>query len=621
MKLLVNFYSVLFFSFCVQAGEVSLKEIKAPTSSKKYLEFSLPASEKNGVYKIWNLTQNKQVGSDIKKDESDISDLVLLSGGNPGDKYAILNSAGEVVGSYQNQSSPIIKELTKTQKANKQSSGTSSLQDQVNYIKSLRKSSKEVVDRIRYKLKEANDKLKLLLEKNSDKQIAQTCQTASGASDNKTMSISANCQESIVLAKAEAQATSNFEKATKYENQVVNDLKSAPSLPITPLIPSTPSTSSTPAATLYCPKVRAGDYVQFRMHSAWMNPMFGLDDYVDTTDNKGSYAPNSILTSKKELIISSEAYKNDKDIFLDRCRPQLPETWSNFSNARSSYKKVFGTRTLSMMCDNGVVKPERFNVVSTFQYDGDYLVSCPKYEEEACWPPSYKFEKYYKGEVFTKDMYTMKDRADGLPVTMTGVPGDDIPATGVYAYIYCKVDEKIYSVMRSPLYECVPNEKVKYIGMGTDAISDSSAHITSLLHFPGGAGTYEKALEQYKSCDSYGIDINKAFNTDKEKRLDGLYSASGSTEEFMVEEEIGTGKISIDSTFRGAHYKGLVRKNSEGQYLGKAVDYPGACLEIVPTDLSIERVSSNEIKLNHIVLEDSCTFKKGGTYTFSLKRK
>ena len=91
----------LFTSTVLNASTVSLKSVNGSSTSSKYLEYSLSGDVPNGTYKIWNMSQNRQVGADRKKTRHEsASELVSIAAERPGDKYAVLNSDGEVLSSF-----------------------------------------------------------------------------------------------------------------------------------------------------------------------------------------------------------------------------------------------------------------------------------------------------------------------------------------------------------------------------------------------------------------------------------------------------------------------------------------------------------------------------------------
>ncbi|MBY0413079.1 MAG: hypothetical protein K2Q18_02885 [Bdellovibrionales bacterium] len=618
------------------ADSITLKETKSD-NGKRYLEFVIPKSESAGTYKLWNLTQNKQVGASITKTGTEASDLIRLEG-NPGDKYTILDSQGLVVATYVDQlgTVAIATEISgtpnKTVKGNKKAtskksnvlkrlntSDEDSAEDQVAYIRALTASQQDVVNQIRFKLKNAKEKLKFLLKKKADTDLVSTCATTKMGADNKTMAVTANCTDVNQLSTADATATTNLEKAKAYEKEVVQELKAEAPVAVV----STGAVSASVSASLSCPKVTAREYTQKGLFSSYMVPGKGLDDEISVPSADKRTDPNSTLWSKKGT--NPEAY-TQKDTFLDRCNPWEPKEYSSYSVALSSYKKVKGFRRADFSCLNGVTKPARFTVDpfrSYFSHEGDQLITCPSYEgydyKNTCWPPdSSKFEKFLPGEIYTQDLFNVYGHeVSGAPVKRTSDVSRDISEMEVYSRVYCKVGEKIFLVSRTPLVECGRG----YVGQGNDIYFDNSAFIKKMAGSPFGFATYEQALANYKECSEYKIDIKKSYDGDTYKKYDGLFTATESNEEFKVEEHIGFGKISISSLYRNAHYKSLVAKNEQGVFVGKGVDYPGSCLEVVPFDQVIDRVSNDELKVTHTVTEDSCTFKTGDKFVMTLKRK
>ncbi len=529
MKSFLTFL-ILFTLFSSKAiADATLREIKGPNIQKRYLEYVIPQNENSGTYKIWNLTQNKQVGADITKSSSEVSDIINFEG-NTGDKYTIIDSSGEVIAAFsdgtpvakasqisgspantliatattpaatKNTNNKKIKISNLHKNTNGAASGATAMdKDQITYINAQKKSYEDMNRNLKARVAERKGQLKILLKKNSEQEINNLCNGKVTTSKGKTLSVITRCEDLQTLEENLKTSESNLSQLTKYQEEATKSLgtstndNTATNSNDSNSQPSQKEATSPSSST--CSPIKVDAYSEYRMRSSAV--------LFSDTITPGSLDNNSMLSN---LFIDGnlkgaaatekmlEASKH-KDIFLDGC---YLYDFNSKDHARDSslqykYTKISGSRRLNLSCENGAPTPSNNAPIKTFEYDSmqERIIKCPV-ERHEVFPYNKKYGCGARTEYADQNsIYMFGDRFESSigdffsvwvlndPVRLNlslkmfqGLnlnaknPEDLLPETDRLESLSCLVDDRIYLVNKKFIFECTDNEAAPFKFIG-----------------------------------------------------------------------------------------------------------------------------------------------------------
>ena len=220
MKLVISFiFAIIILSNELYAG---IKILKSSDGRKIFLEYSLSESDSSGTYKVWNLTENYQVGTDINKSSGSVSEIIDITQLNPNDHFVLLNPDGIEIGSVlknNTSSSSVEHPSTKPTLQKKLSAEIPYSKNQTAYVDDLRDSILRQIEELEKLANQNSVDVNVSVELTND-QWDLICNNSAGSASKKNIigNVSYDKSKTTLLNLCNSRAQINYDIKKAYSH-------------------------------------------------------------------------------------------------------------------------------------------------------------------------------------------------------------------------------------------------------------------------------------------------------------------------------------------------------------------------------------------------------------------